>query len=374
MNRILKIGLDVHSTNYTICAIEPVIGEEDRILAVVQVAPDYKNIIMFIEGLKRKLGSQDQYDIVCGYEAGCLGYSLYNALTSAGVKCVILAPSTMLTQQGKRIKTDKRDALLIAQCLAYGGYHAVYIPTEEDDSVKEYLRMRDDHKIALKKVKQQINAFCLRHGAIFPGDKWSTKHLLWLRKMEMKPLYRETLNEYLATFDEFSAKMERLDQRIEELATQSRYQENVKRLGCFLGIKTHTALSLIVETGDFSRFNKGNTYAAYLGLAPGEHSSGPKTNRTGISKAGNSHLRTLLIESARGICKGAIGYKSKELRRRQNGNSGDVIVYADKANIRLRSKYYRYIRHGKKKNVAVAAVARELACFVWGMMTDHIAV
>ena len=373
MNRILKIGLDVHSTNYTICAIEPVIGEEERILASMQVAPDYKNIILFIEGLKLKLGLEDRYDVVCGYEAGCLGYSLYNDLTAAGIKCVILAPTTMMTQQGKRVKTDKRDALVIAQCLAYGCYHAVYVPTEEDDSVKEYLRMRDDHKNALKKVKQQINAFCLRHGEIFPGDKWSIKHVSRLRKMKLKPLYREVLDEYLATFDELSAKIERLDQRIEELAAQSRYQEKVKRLGCFLGIKTHTALSLIVETGDFARFSKGNTYAAFLGLAPGEHSSGAKTNRTGISKAGNAHLRTLLIESARGICKGAVGYKSKALRKRQNGNTAEVIAYADKANTRLRSKYYRFIRHGKKKNIAVAAIARELACFVWGMMTDHIA-
>ena len=372
MNRIIKIGLDVHSTNYTICAVEPVIGEQDRVLASTQIAANYKDIILFIEGLKLKLGSQDQYDIVCGYEAGCLGYSLYNDLTSAGIKCVILAPSTMLTEQGKRVKTDKRDALLIAQCLACGGYHAVYIPTEEDDTVKEYLRMRDDHKIALKKVKQQINAFCLRHGEIYSGNKWTGKHISWLRKLELKPLYRETLDEYLATFDGLSSKIERLDKRIEELAAQSRYQEKVKRLGCFLGIKTHTALSLIVETGDFSRFPKGNIYAAYLGLAPGERSSGSKTNRTGISKAGNSHLRTLLIESARGICKGTVGHKSKELRMRQSGNSAEVIAYADKANTRLRSKYYRYIRHEKKKNIAVAAVARELACFIWGMMTDNI--
>ena len=126
MNRILKIGLDVHSTNYTICAIEPVIGEEERILASMQVAPDYKNIILFIEGLKLKLGLEDRYDVVCGYEAGCLGYSLYNDLTAAGIKCVILAPTTMMTQQGKRVKTDKRDALVIAQCLAYAAaFHHV---------------------------------------------------------------------------------------------------------------------------------------------------------------------------------------------------------------------------------------------------------
>ena len=95
---------------------------------------------------------------------GCLGYTLYHQLTGAGIKCVILAPTTMLTPQGQRIKTDKRDAHLIAQCLCYGGYHQVYIPTGEDDAVKEYLRMRDDHKLALKKLKQQVNAFVLRHG------------------------------------------------------------------------------------------------------------------------------------------------------------------------------------------------------------------
>lgn len=261
---------------------------------------------------------------------------------------------------------------MIAQCLSYGGYHAVYIPTEEDDSVKEYLRMRDDHKVALKKIKQQIQAFCLRHGYHYAGTKWTIKHISWLQKLELSALYRETLDEYMASYDEQTAKIERFDQRIEELASQKSYEEKVKRLKCFLGIKTHTALSVIVETGDFTRFAKGNIYAAYLGLAPGEKSSGDHVNRTGISKAGNSHLRLLLIEAARGICKGAVGHKSKELRSRQSGNTAEVIAYADKANTRLRSRYYKFIRHGKMKNVAVAAIARELACFVWGMMTDNI--
>ena len=374
MNRIIKIGMDVHSKNYTLCAMEPTIGSEDRIFGEVQVAPDYKEVIYFIESLKMKLGLDNKYSIECGYEAGCLGYTLYHQLTAAGVKCVILAPTTMLTQQGKRIKTDKRDARLIAQCLCYGGYHPVYIPTDEDDAVKEYLRMRDDHKLVLKKLKQQINAFVLRHGHQYSGTKWTIKHVTWLKKLELDPMYRETLNEYLASCEEQEAKIERYDKRIEEIASEARYQENAKRLGCFLGIRTHTALSLIVETGDFKRFAKGNTYAAFLGLAPGERSSSENMNRLGISKAGNTHLRCLLIEAAKGICKGAIGHKSKELRSRQSGQPAEVIAYADKANTRLRSKYYKMIRHEKKKNVAVAAVARELACFIWGMMTGNISI
>ena len=374
MNRIIKIGMDVHSTNYTLCAMEPTIGAEDRIFGQVHVAPDYKEVICFIESLKMKLGFFDHYSIECGYEAGCLGYTLYHQLMGAGIKCVILAPTTMLTPQGQRIKTDKRDAHLIAQCLCYGGYHPVYIPTGEDDAVKEYLRMRDDHKLALKKLKQQINAFVLRHGNLYAGTKWTIKHVTWLKKLELDPMYRETLDEYMVSYEEQEAKIERYDQRIEEIAAEARYKKNAEKLGCFLGISTHTALSLIVETGDFKRFAKGNTYAAFLGLVPGERSSSKNVNRLGISKAGNTHLRCLLIEAAKGICKGVIGHKSKKLRSRQSAQPADVIAYADKANTRLRSKYYKMIRHGKKKNVAVAAVARELSCFIWGMMTGNISI
>lgn len=234
--------------------------------------------------------------------------------------------------------------------------------------------MRDDHKLALKRLKQQINAFVLRHGHSYTGTKWTIKHVAWLKKVELDPIYRETLNEYMASYEEQETKIERYDKRIEEIASEARYQEKVKKLVCFLGVRTHTALSLIVETGDFNRFAKGNTYAAFLGLAPGEHSSSENVNRLGISKAGNTHLRRLLIEASKGVCKGAIGHKSKELRSRQSGQPAEVIAYADKANTRLRSKYYKMIRHEKKKNVAVAAVARELACFIWGMMTENISI
>ncbi len=183
---------------------------------------------------------------------------------------------------------------------------------------------------------------------------------------------RETLNEYLITYEYLENRIETFDKRIEELASETEYVEKVKKLVCFLGVKTHTALSCMVETGDFRRFAKGNIYSAYLGLTPGEDSSSDQTNRLSITKAGNSHLRRLLVESAKGICKGQIGHKSKDLKARQNGNQPEVIAYADKANERLRRKYYKMIRHGKKKNVAVTAVARELACFIWGMMTDNI--
>jgi transposase len=162
-----------------------------------------------------------------------------------------------------------------------------------------------------------------------------------------------------------------LNRRIEEMAFEARYRDQVKKLICFLGISTYSALSILVETGDFTRFKSAAHYACYLGLTPGEYSSGTSIRRGGITKAGNSQARLTLVESAQSICRGTIGHKSKALKARQAGQNPQVIAYADRANERLRRKYYRMIRGGKKRNVAVAAVARELACFIWGMMTEH---
>ena len=165
-----------------------------------------------------------------------------------------------------------------------------------------------------------------------------------------------------------------MDKRIEEIASKDEYRESVKKLCCFIGVQTHTALSVLVEVGDFKRFASAKQFAAYLGLVPGEDSSGDDKARLGITKAGNRHVRQLLTESSQSYGKGRIGHKSKAIKARQSGNLPQVIAYADKANERLRRKYYKMIL-GKSKthNVAKTAIARELACFIWGMMTDNIA-
>ena len=371
MNRILKIGMDVHSTNYTLCVAEPKLEGEPDYLYEVEVEPDYLNIIKVITNLRKKY-KDDTLHITCGYEAGCLGYKLYHQLDNVGIKCVILAPSTMEMPVGKVLKTDKRDARGIAKCLANGGYSAVHVPTAQDEEIRDYLRMRDDHKKLQKITKQTINAICLRLGFKYAQSKWTGAHLKWLKDLPLSELQRETLDEYLLTYNRLADKISRLDARIGELAAKKEYVEKVSKLCCFIGIKTQEALSLIVETGDFSRFSKGNIYSAFIGLTPGEHSSSTDVNRLSITKAGNKHIRTVLVEAAQCICRGRIGAKSKNLQARQRGNAPSVIAYADKANERLRRKYYRMLYKGKQRNTAVTAVARELACFVWGMMTDHI--
>lgn len=187
-------------------------------------------------------------------------------------------------------------------------------------------------------------------------------------------LLKETLNEYMAEYNHLTERISAYDRRIEELANKEIYVEKVNKLKCFSGIKTHTALSLIVETSDFKRFKKGNNYGAWLGMIPIQDASSNKDNRYGITKSGNSHLRRLLTEAAQAFTRGTVGYKSKDLKARQEKCSSEVVNYADKANSRLKKKYYKMIQRGKKANVAKVAIARELACFVWGMMTDNIEV
>lgn len=368
MTSIIYIGMDVHTTNFTLCCYTL---DSDRGFATVQVKPDYREVIKYMNRIRKQRGEGCQF--VCGYEAGYLGYSLYHQLTDHGVECVILAPTTMHQEKGKRIKTDRRDAENIARCLAFHLYSPVYVPTADDDAVKEYIRMRDDVKANLKRTKQQIISFCTRHGFQYSGKSyWTQTHLKWLESIVFEnSIYKETLQEYLIFYYSLEEKVAVYDARIDELSRTERYEENVRKLRCFKGIATHTAMSLLVEVGDYNRFRTAQQFASYLGLVPGEESSGEKQVRTNITKSGNVHLRTLLVEAANSYSRGAIGKKGPTLHAKQQGNSPEVISYADKANERLQRKFYR-IAFKSKHNIAKTAIARELACFVWGMMTGNI--
>lgn len=232
------------------------------------------------------------------------------------------------------------------------------------------------HLTQCKLRKLPILSFCLRHNYRYDVGKtnWTQTHLRWLKSLKPDGLYAEILAEYLGTFDYLSRKIERLDQKIEELASGMRYKENVRKLTCLMGIRPQTALAVITEVGDFNRFAAARHFASYIGLTPGEDSSGENQTRLGITKAGNSHVRRLLIEAAQCYTRGRAGHKSREMQKRQLGNRPEVIAYADRANERLRRRYYRMVlKNNKKANVAKTAIARELACYIWGMLTDNIA-
>lgn len=370
MNTIVYVGMDVHKESYTLCCY---CYDTDKVEYKQTIPSDYRLVLKYMEQIQKRY--EGEVTFVCGYEAGCLGYSLYHQLKDHAVDCKILAPTTMAITNTSRIKTDRRDAANIARCLAFRTYSEVYVPDEEDNAIKEYIRMRDDQKLMLKKIKQQILALVLRCGKRYEGGKsyWTIAHIKWLRSLDLKGLNKETLAEYLVTYDYLEEKLERLDKRIEELASGDKYKETVKHMECFIGVKTHTALSMIVEIGDFNRFEKAPKFAGFLGLVPSEDSSGDNTNRYSITKAGNSHLRRLMVEAAQSYTRGNIGHKSIALKQRQKGCPPEVIAYADKANERLRRRFYRMtLNKGINRNVAVTAIARELACFMWGMATGNI--
>ena len=372
MASIIYIGMDVHTTNFTVCAYR--VGNEE-VFGETSFTASAENIAVYLDTLRHNEENPDEVKFICGYEAGCLGYSLYRELEKKGIECKILAPSTMATSPlDSRKKNDRLDAQRIAKCLAFRTYKSVYIPDTADDAVKEYIRMRDDVNAERKRIKQQITAFCTRHSRIYDGTKhkWTNQHRAWLKNLEFESeVLREVLNEYLLHMKQVEEKIATYDKRIAEFGAEDRYAESIKKLGCLKGVATHTALSMVSEVGDFRRFPSAQHFSSYLGLTPGEHSSGKSRNTLGITKAGNSHLRSLLVEAAQCFSRGSVGQKSAALKARQEGNNSAVIQYADRANERLRRKYIR-ITMRSSSNIAKTAIARELACFIWGMMTNNI--
>lgn len=312
-------------------------------------------------------------DIVAGYEAGCMGFQLQRLIESMGHLCIVMAPSKTARKPGDRIKTDKRDAIVIAKALRNQDYQPIYIPTKHDEEVREYLRARADRKLDLTRTKQRLLKFFLRNGYRYPSDRyWTQKHFTWMKTCEFpSEIQRETFENYFHVLQTQEQHIQRMDQRIQELAMSARYAQNVGKLRCLKGIDYLTALTLIVEVGDFHRFRSAQSFMGFLGLTPSEYSSGNKRRQGGITKAGNSHVRKLLVESSwhyRHRCA-----PSGRLQQRRIGQSEEVVHYADKALFRLQRKFSKMVYRSKPKQIAVTSVARELAGFIWGVMTENFA-
>ena len=370
MKSIIYVGMDVHKNSFNLCAIYSKTGE---VIGETRIASDLSLVMKFINSMKKKVDDQE-VDVLTGYEAGCLGYSLYWQLSERGIDCDILAPTTMKRSvKNVKVKNDRMDANNIATNLAHGTYKAVYVPNSDDIDVKEYIRMLHDFKDELRKTKQHILAFLLRFGYQYPGkSKWIPAHVKWLKELEMRSMLREILDEYISHFESLTENIERYKHRLEELSQKELYKEKVGQLRTFKGIDTTAAMILHVEISDFNRFPNANAFTSYCGLTPGENSSGDKANRTSITKQGNSTVRKTLTECAQALVKGTIGVKSKRVKARQLGQDVKVIDYADKAVERLQKKYHRMMKGNKSRNVVITAVTRELACFVWGMETGNI--
>ena len=366
---VRTIGIDVHSETYSISTYNP---QTETFIGECTVEADARNVIRYVSKLRKETAMPVSIDV--GYEAGPTGFGLKRELEKAGIRCHVMAPTSIYRPAaGVRVKTDARDARSLARAVYWGSYSEVMPLSEEDEAYRDYIRMRDDRNDELKRAKQHLLSFLLRRGKQYQGKNyWTQKHMGWLRKIEFgNPVDQLTFKEYLNEVTRLMDAIELLDAEIEEFSRNERYAENVSRLRCFAGIDTHSAMVMVTEIGDYGRFPSAEAFASYLGLTPGEHSSGKSAIKTGITKTGNTHCRRMLCESANAIARTNPYKKSKRLLSRQIGMDPDVIAYADRGSSRIKKKYYALKENGKHSNVAKAACARELACFIWGMMTGN---
>jgi len=354
------IGLDVHKDSIWMAVM---MDESNSPIESKQLPNNYLKVV------KALAPYQEKGIVQVAYEAGCLGYGLQRYLSEFGFDCRVLPPTKVVRPgMDKRVKTDKRDAVLIANMLKRREGESINIPTREDEAGRDLLRCRNDLKDDLKRAKQRLLNFLLRHDKKYETNRyWTMKHRKWMGEQKYDlALDKMTYDFYISYIESTERRIERVDEEIRKEAENVRNAEKTRILRAFRGIDYVTALSFISEVGDFRRFATAESFMSFLGLVPSEYSSGKKIQRGSITKTGNSHLRRLLVESAWHYTRPV--KESKRLAERRVGTNEKVITYADKAITRLHGKYYKMLARGKEQNIAVTSVARELAGFIWGVM------
>jgi len=361
MKKVYYIGLDVHKDN-TQMAVLDMRSKEPVSVKMIDSDP--------IKVAKAILPYKKEGAVHVGYEAGCMGYTLYRVLTEMKIDCQIIAPNKVFRGgNNEKIKTDKRDATAIAWMLKRDEGAEIAVPEREDEAARDLLRCREDMKDDLKRAKQRMLKFLLRHGYTYENTRyWTGKHLKWMKALAFEmPLDKAVFEQYLYAIESIEGRIGRIDIQIQQIAESPRYAERVKHFRAFKGVDYIIALSLVCEIGDFRRFPTAAAFMSYIGLVPSEYSSGKKRKQGGITKTGNGHIRKLLTEAAWHYTRPAqVGIR---LATRRIGTEESVISYADKALNRLHGKYVKLLFKGKSKQAAVTAVARELSGFLWGVMT-----
>lgn len=371
MESIIYVGMDVHKETYSVCCYR---ASTDSFLYEKKMKASTTNVLNYLKSVKEQLGD---VVFICGYEAGPTGFGLCRDLLKANVSCTVMAPTSLkYSADSRKRKNDKIDARFLAKTLFVKDFKSVHISTETEESIKEFCRMRRSIMTELKTAKQLLLSFLLRQGKKYEKTNyWTIEHKKWLKNLIFTQAYQqEVFEEYMISVNTLESRLKSIDRRLEEISKDPEVKQKVERLECFCGIDTLSAVSIVSEVGDFNRFARAWDFANFVGLSIGEHSSGGTEKHLGITKAGNSYLRRLLTESAKSIKRSnARCEKSKRLLERQKGQNPVVIAYADKCWKRVKGRITHLEFKGKAPNVASTAGARELACFIWGMMTDHIA-
>jgi transposase len=364
MNEFTHIGLDVHKDSIAVAVLRPGASEcEERVI------PNTAEAV-------RKLMSRfaDQTALRTCYEAGPTGYETQRLLASLGIACEVIAPSLIPRRSGVRVKTDRIDARNLARLHRAGELVAIRIPSPTEEALRDLVRAREDLKSDRRIARQRIRSFLLRYGKRYPapGARWSFRFEVWLRALHFaEPAAQAAFDHLVSAYSVRDAQLDAIDAQIEQAAAAEPLAADVARLRAFRGIDTLSAVTILTETCDFRRFATAASYMAFTGLVPAEHSSGASRHQGAITKAGNAHIRRVLVEAAwayrhRPAVRGAHA-------KRLEGQPADLMAYSWAAQCRLHSTY-RKLAARKNANTAVVAVARELSGFLWGAMTGRMGV
>ena len=359
----LFVGLDVHNTSIAVAHASP-----DRASDVVYVG-EIGTRASDLDKLLRRLHSRAA-TLVVAYEAGPCGYGLYRTLANKGVACQVVAPSLIPKKPGERVKTDRRDATQLARLLRSGDLTSVYVPTVDDEAVRDLSRAREASVNVLKDAKRRLKAFLLRHGLNYSGRaSWGAAHLRYLARVVCPtPAQQVVFQESLRAVSEQTERVQRLGDELVEVTATWRLRPVVEAFQAMRGVQHQTAVTLVAELGDLTRFDTPRQLAAFVGLIPSEYSSGGSRRLGPITKAGNGHARRALVEAA-----WAYRYPAKvseHLQKRLEGCPKRIQDIAWKAQVRLCKRYRRLVARGKHANVVVTAIAREILAFLWAIARE----
>jgi len=354
------VGLDVHKATIAVALAESGERQEVRSYGVIPNTP------AAVARLVKKLGPATRLR-VC-YEAGPCGYVLLRQLTKLGVACVVVAPALIPSKPGERIKTDRKDALKLARLHRAGELTAVAAPTPEQEALRDLTRARQAAQQDLHRLRQRLRTLLLRLGIAEPGQtkRWSGRWRVWLAGVRLEQAVQQTvLDDLRSAIGETEARVDRLTAAVEAQAASGPFAEVIGALTSLRGVGVVTAVTLVAELGDPGRFDHPGQLMAFAGVVPSEHSSGGREQRGRITKTGNAHVRWVAVEAA-WHCRRK-PHVSRELARRQRGQSAAVLAIAEKGQQRLHERYVHLVVKGKPKPKAAVAVARELLGFVWAI-------
>lgn len=306
------------------------------------------------------------------YEAGVSGDDLDRQIQACGVSCEVVAPALTPRRPGQRIKTKRRDAQKLVRLFRAGELTPIHVPDEAEESVRDLLRCRDAVRRDVMRWRHRLLKCLDRHGHLWvAGKHWTRPHWTWIRQQQFAlPAGQRTFEATLGMLERARADLAQLDTEIETFAAQAPYATPVGGLRCFRGLDTLSAMLLLAEVVDFSRFTRPRELMNDLGWVPSEHSTGEAQRRGALTKAGNGHARRVLIEAAWHYRHRPV--LSRALRHRQDGQPRAMVQHAWRAQQQLHRRYRHLVGHGKRPPVAVAAVARELVGSIWAAMTQGV--